>query len=229
MEFCPDCGNTGFKVDGSRCTCGRGGIDVDNSIDCLTIPEEYRGTRFDSSLVNFDCGKSYPSFLRELYDDILFHNTVQHKNIFIGAPPKHSKTVLAYCCIQYLFRRAIPTFPLFDTGELARIISDTDSGRKPQLLDGLEANPKNIYDAPYLFVRITDNLSYSTFDTIALLIDRRTRRGHGTIFLYNGTWKYFIAADSKKRIASLQGDGYFGTIDVHSFWTEKEKEDEAKE
>lgn len=224
-KYCADCGNTGFLPNGDKCPCGILRRSEREYIQCMSVPEEYRDIRFNVAAVPEDCGAAYASFLEDIHSDILRTDALKCKNLFISSPLKHSKTVFAYSCIQQLFKRDIEVFPLFDTGEVWNILQCLDTNKKSVFLQDLEATETGLLTVPYLFVKVTDNLSFTTFDAITELVDRRMRRGHGTIFLSNNRWNYVVAADSKKRIANLNGDGFFGTVKVHDFSPAKGGED----
>ena len=218
MNVCTKCGNSGYLVNGELCDCGITSKPVEDGKECITIPRQYRNIRFDKSLIPDVTGSGhYKNFLYKLYEDITSYK-FEERNMLIGSPVKSSKTVFAYCCIQFLFKRDIPTFPLMDILEIKSIMYDIDNGKKSVILEGLDAVQMNVYSAPYLFVRITSQLDYSVFDAIATLLDRRTRRGNSTIFLFNGSWSNLAKADIAQKFVPYLGDGSFGTVEDKSFW-----------
>jgi hypothetical protein len=217
MAYCSKCGNSGMLLDNTPCSCDLGRGDLNDGLACMTIPEQYRGVVFDSLLLPNDLGDYYKKFMQDLYFDVTSMK-YRNKNLFIGSPAKHGKTILAYSCIQSLFRRDIPTFPLFDVLELRSMLIDMDRGRKPAYLEGVDAEPINMLASPILFVRVPSETGYNVYDTIYNLVDRRVRRGNSTIFLHNGSWKFFAENDKKDTVSALAGDGSFCTIDNKSFW-----------
>ena len=216
-NYCTNCSNTGRDAMGNPCTkCRREEDTFDGVVTTLAIPVTYQGIKFKEELVPSDLGHSYVEVLKDIYDTVKVAK-ITGKNYFIGSPPNHSKTVLAYSCIQELYRQKFPAFPLLDTGELKRVIKDLDNGKKSEYLDE-DADPINVIKAPYLFIKIPDDTFYDTYDLISLIVDRRTRRGNSTILIFNGTWKQFIDNDKKGKVKDMEGDGAFGTLCVKSFW-----------
>jgi hypothetical protein len=180
-----------------------------NGLVCLDIPEQYRGASFNSTLIPSDMGDGYKNFMQEMYDSI---SSMRHKykNMIICSPSSKSKTMLAYCIIQTLFRKGIPTFPLYDILEIKRIMQDMDFSRK-QLYE--IAEPDKLLTCPYLFVKIPVSTTFEVYETIATLVDRRVRRGNSTIFLYNGAWEQLVYNDSRGSLKAMLGDGSYNTIE----------------
>lgn len=179
--FCAKCGNVGELPDGSRCDCIYSmGADTQEGVSCMSVPEAYRGVTFDSSLLPVtNTGHYYQKYMQDLYLSIISIR-LKNKNLFISSPVKSGKTVFAYSCIERLFRKDVATFPYFDILELASIMKAVDIGKQPALIDDMEVEPLNVYKAPYLFVKMTSELNFAVFGTMAKLVDRRTRRGNVT-------------------------------------------------
>lgn len=216
-KYCTKCGNTGKLLDGSPCTCRLSVYDMCNPVtSCTFIPQLYRNILFNKELIPSGLHSSYGVFLDELIQEI---TSLKQKslNIFIGAPIKHSKTIFVYTVIEQLFRSNVAVFPYLDILEIHKLIYDIDMNRSNQFLIDNEIDPESLYTVPYLFVKITDELNYTVFDTMSILIDRRTRRGLTTVFLCNNSWEYITTADKKGYISALKGDGSFGTILTKSF------------
>lgn len=180
----------------------------------MDIPEQYQGMVFSSALISKDMPDAYVIFMQNLYDSIVSLK-MRHKNLIICSPVATSKTTLAYCAIQTLFRKGIDTFPLYDVNEIKRIMSDMDFNRK-QLYD--VKDPEKLLTVPYLFAKVPSAITIETYDIISMILDRRVRRGNTTIFLYNGTWESLTRADNMKVMASLVGDGSYGTLENKTWW-----------
>ena len=218
-NWCLTCGNTGRLADGSPCPdCSADGMFADNSTVLLTIPKQYQDSVFNSSVLDEELPTQYKLDMPKIRDSILSMEKLGI-NIFIGSPHKSGKTVWAYTIINALFRMSVNVFPLCDIQEVASIMKSVDEGRRSEVLFSLdpEATPDSIYAVPYLFVKVTDDLSYNVQDALTLLLDRRTRRGLSTIYLYSGTWDNFC--NKAKRLKRLKGDGSFGTLKVYSYFT----------
>lgn len=209
MTYCPKCGNIGILPNGEPCGCKLNEDYLFSGLVCMDIPEQYQGVSFNPSLIPSDMGDAYRNFMGATYESIVSMK-MKYKNMVICSPPSCSKTMLAYCTIQTLFRKGIETFPMYDVNEIKRIMTDMDFNRK-QTYD--VKDPEKLLTAPYLFAKIPALLTLDTYDTIATLIDRRVRRGNSTIFIFNGTWESLTYMDSKGVMKSLLGDGSYGTIE----------------
>lgn len=206
MSYCAICGGTGIKLDGSLCDCKSSLDNIFEGTICVDVPTQYQGIVFNSDLVPSDISGGYAKFLQKTYDDIT--SLRFSKNIAICSPAGHSKTVLAYSCIQNLFRKKIQIAPLLDVMEIRTIMADIDMGKSEDYA---------VLDAPYLFVKIPLEASFQMYATISLLLDRRVRRGKYTIFLYNGPWSDLVYTDNRSIMKSLAGDGSFMTIENNTW------------
>lgn len=213
MAYCSKCGGTGTRIDGSICDCVRSKDTVYADLVGIEIPEQYQGIRFSGELVPADVDISYSHVLEDLHTSITTMQ-LESKNICICSPPMHSKTVWAYSCIQNLFRQRLPVLPLYDVLEMRRMMYDYDMGRSQEA---------DQYDVKYLFVKIPAEITYQVRTTIATLIDRRVRRGKGTIYIYNGTWNNLTSGDGGM-LSNLLGDGSYSSMRVYTYSKTKAKE-----
>lgn len=218
-KYCPKCGGTGVLLDGSPCDCKLHIDTLFDGVECLEIPEAYRGIKFSALSLPTALGYSYSSYMNMAYEQIVSLRW-KCKNAIICAPAQSGKSVFAFSAIQELFRKEIEVFPLFDILEIKRIMTDIEYN-KPQSL-GVE-NPMSLYTAPYVFAYMPPITNYDAYDTAAMLIARRTRRGNSTILLYSGTWNQLVYNDSKKSLKGLEGNGSLTTLEVNS-WSVKEGE-----
>lgn len=215
MSYCVKCGNTGIDINGNVCTCRANVESIFEAVSCLDVPEQYRGLKFNKALLPKDLNEAYGEYLQSVYDKMLVGKWQQH-NVVIASPIGHGKSILAYSCLENLFRRGLPTFPLFDVLELKRIIFDMDTGRK----QGYSVeNPEELITVPILFVRIPRLSTREVYDTMSVILDRRVRRGNSTIFLYSGSWSYLVNGDKSGLLQGMVGDGSFGTVEVKSWYT----------
>lgn len=213
MSYCVKCMNTGIDIDGNICTCRVNMDDILSAVSCMDIPQQYRGNKFNKTLLPQDLDSSYGDFLQSVYDDILLDKL--DKNIIISSPAGHGKSILAYSCIENMFRAGLDTFPLYDMLELKRMMIDLDTGRKSTY--DVE-NPENVFKVKYLFVRIPRLIQPDVYNMLAVLLDRRVRRGNITIFLYSGSWSYLLNSDKTGTLSDLVGDGYYNTVYVRSYY-----------
>lgn len=219
FNYCPDCGGSGIDINGDVCHCRMNVQTFYDSVSCLDIPEQYRGLAFNSALVPTDVNESYASFLQDIHDSIVA-GKYKDRNVVIASPINHSKTILAYSCIEVLFRGGVPVFPVYDLLELKRMLTDMDLCRK-SVYDVEE--PERIITVPILFVKIPRITSWEVYDIFSMLLDRRVRRGNSTIFLYDGTWGQFIYNDKNDIAKGLVGDGTYNTVEVKSWSSQIEE------
>lgn len=213
LSYCVKCGNTGINIDGDVCECKFNVKTFYDTVSCLDIPEQYRGIRFNKSLVPKDLHESYAEYLQSINDSVVTGKWRNH-NVILCSPIGHSKTILAYSCLETLFRNGIPTFPVYDVMEIKRMLLDLDLCRKSIYeVD----NPECIMTVPLLFVKIPRLSNWEVFDTISIILDRRVRRGNSTIFLYDGTWSQLIYGDRNNILTGLMGDGSYNTIESKSW------------
>lgn len=216
-KYCPKCGNTGVDIDGNPCECKFNVQSFYETVSCLDIPEQYRGVLFSTVLVRKDIDASYASYLQSIYDSITAMRWKFH-NLCLCSPIGHSKTILAYSCIENLFRHGIATFPVFDVIEIKRILLDMDLCRK-QLYE--VEKPEMLIKAPILFVKIPRIPTWEVYDTISVILDRRVRRGNSTIFLYDGYWEQLIKYDKQNVLIGLLGDGTYNTLEPKTWYVNK--------
>lgn len=211
MSYCPKCGNTGIKLDGSKCECQYNIKDVFTDVSCMEIPEQYRGIQFVKDLVPDLQNGAYRAFLDNLHTR-LSNCDEKGINYVICSPPKSSKTIFAYATIRRHFRGGLEVYPLNDLYEL-----------KIPLLQAEESSP--ICKVPYLFVKFPPLLTQEVFQTASLLLDRRVRHSGTTIFLYDGSWESLRFADKYSNFTAFSGDGSYCTVKV-SNWKGGERKDD---
>ena len=202
MPYCAKCGNTGILPSGDPCTCSyaHSGDLYAELEECVDIPAQYQGLQFNSALLPKSLDGSYALFMQTLYEQIITQR-LQYHNYVICSPPSSGKTILAYACIEHLYRRGQEVYPVKDVLEIRKEL-DTE---------------QRLYSTPYFYERIQPELSFQVYATIATLLDRRVRSGTSTIFLYNGTWENLIFADNRKLVAQLQGNGSYCTVDIKTW------------
>lgn len=224
MTYCPDCMGTGVDIDNNVCHCRFNAKSFYDTVSCLDIPEQYRGIAFNKSLLPKDLPESYANYLQEVYDTI-FTGKWKQKNVVIASPIGHGKTILAYSCIEVLFRNGIPTFPVYDVLEVKRILTDMDLCRK-QLYE--VENPEMLITVPILFVKIPRVNTWEVYDVISLILDRRVRRGNSTIFLYDGSWQQLVYNDKNGILTGLVGDGSYNTLESKSWFVQSSSTSEKE-
>lgn len=217
MSYCPLCMNTGVDINNEPCSCRFNAKSFYESVSCLDIPEQYRGIRFSKLLVSKDMPESYAEYLESIHDSITTNRWKNH-NLCLCSPTARSKTILAYSCMESLFRYGNITFPVFDVLELKRIMLDMDLNRK-QLYE--VENPENLFTAPIVFIKVPRVTTWEVFDTMVTILDRRTRRGNSTIFIYDGSWEQLIKVDKMNVLTGLLGDGSYNSIEVKTWFSKQ--------
>lgn len=217
MQYCAKCGNSGYLLDGSPCGCRAVAAELYSGVECLDIPEAYRGLKFSADMLPPRMGDAYKNTLKNFYEQITSLRLKCH-NLLICSPMQTGKSIFAYSAMQELFRMDIDVFPMFDILEIKRIMIDIEYNRAQSL--GVDS-PLKLFTAPYVFAYIPPMTTYDVYDTAAMLIARRVRRGNSTILLYGGTWNQLILNDNKGSLKNMKGNGSLTTIDVSS-WEEKE-------
>lgn len=218
-NYCVKCGGLGVDAYNNPCECSIRADVFDGTYSCLDIPQQYRGTMFNKLLVPSDCGLDYADYLESVFEKVTSMQW-QGKNVVIASPVQHSKTILAYSCIEMLFRGNIPVFPVYDVLELYRAMIDGDLGRKAS---NDIAEPENIVKVPILFAKIPRVVRWELYDAIALIVSRRVARGNSTLFLYDGAWWQLTANDKNGTLTGMMGDGSFGTLEVKTWETVHKK------
>ena len=212
LSYCAKCGGTGYLIDGTPCDCKSREDDLYMGMECMEIPETYRGLKFEPLLLPNKLGDIYKNYMNKVFNDITSLRW-KGKNELICAPAQSGKSVLAYCCMQTLFRKDIDVFPMYDVLELKKMMMDIEYGR-------LKDNGRLLYESPYIFAYIPPILNFDVFDTVAMLVARRVRRGNSTILLYSGNWEYLKAADQKGSLRNMEGTGSLTTIHISNFHAE---------
>lgn len=216
---CVKCGGTGYMADGSPCDCK---TEVAPVIDFQTnnfIPKRYLGVSLSEVLIK-PVTRDYPKDLIDLQKEILSIDRI-FINQFIYAPAQSSKSIFVYSTLQKLNERGVDIYPYLDIDELRRVMFDIDNGDKPVYLRKYDVEPFILYETPVLFVKAPLRPVQATFETLATIIDRRVRRGLGTIIISNTPWKVFTFNDQFNYVRVLCGNGTYNSIKVVEYSGEK--------
>jgi hypothetical protein len=214
--ICPKCGNTGFTKDGLVCSCKRLTVQTADQKPLLFVPKAFKGVTLDSTLIK-PVTLNYPKELTRFHDSILNAGALT-RNFYLYAPHGSSKTIFTFSILQQLHAVDIPIYPYLDIDELKIIIRNLDMGSTDiPGFDKYEINPYSLYDVPVLITKVPVRPSYLTFETLATLIDRRGRRGKGTIIISDYPWEYFTARDKVGHVKWMKGDGTYTSISVREY------------
>lgn len=217
-KYCPVCGGTGVKLDGTPCGCRMSMELLTSDLVSLDLPEQYQGIKFVKDAVDSGMGSYYADYLLQVYSDVTSMQ-MKNTNILICSPKATSKSVMAYSAIQELFKKGVQTFPIYDLLEIRRMTVDMDLGRRSQYTMD---NPEDILKVPYLFVKFPAFGNNDAFSIMATLIDRRTRRNGCTIILYDGSLTRLKEMDYKHVLDGISKDGSYGTLLCKDFWRKGE-------
>lgn len=211
--ICPKCGDTGRTKSGERCDCKKAAekisFDVIGNIDF--IPASYTGVLLEQNLIN-NVTEDYAVDLMSLHDSIV-HSTGLKKNHFLYAPMNSSKTIFAYSVMQHLHRFGMEIYPYLDVNELRLVMAKLDSNAKTiPYFDSTTVDPFRLYDVPVLFVKTPIRPDINTYETLHTIIDRRARRGRGTLIISDIPWEVFTVRDRYNYLKGLVGNGEHKTI-----------------
>lgn len=224
--YCPKCGNSGI-IPGTNemCDCQYATRELFKGVSNLDIPKQYLGINFNLRLVPKDCGDAYVSYLSNLHMSVTSMK-MQNYTLLLCSPIAHSKTVMAYSAMEILFRNHIPTFPVLNVMEVRKVLHAIDTSTE-ESLESIKA-PNNLTSAPYVFIKVPLMLSWEVYATMIDIKERRVRNGYTTIFLYDGYSEDLFRFDNRHLLESLKGNGYYGTIDIRTFYKLGDTTPEAK-
>lgn len=214
--ICPKCGGTGLTKNGNVCGCKKVSKENVDAKPLYCVPKAFRGVTLNESLIKA-VTYNYPAELTRLHDSVLNSGALT-KNFFLYAPHGSSKTIFTFSILQQLHLMDIPVYPYRDLDELKIVIRTLDSGSRD--IPGFSENdidPYILYEVPVLITKVPVRPTYSTFESLATLIDRRGRRGKGTIIISDYPWEYFISKDKYGTVKWMKGDGTYTSISVREY------------
>lgn len=196
LKYCSKCGNTGILPGGKPCTCKMDKEKYMGMYSVMDVPIQYQSIEFDSIFLP-EVSSTYKLVMQDLYNDLLDVNATP-TNILICSPPQSGKHVLAYSVMQKLYATGSIVFPIKDALELRQMIQALDYGKEENA---------NLFKCPVLFVSIPPMLVPSVFETLTILMTRRTLLNLTTVFLYNGMFNQLEEADRSKTYTGYSSDG----------------------
>ena len=200
-KWCFTCGNVGF-VDKACPTCGRrpkiGSFNFEHredsqefvsKIDAFGVPDNYRGIcwskeqlmHYKSNLAEDYNFLKYAEQLEKVHG-IFASGMVSPKSAIIIAPASFSKMTFAFSCMQYALDAGMSVAPLLDTIELKRLLVLAAENPSYRLFGKITYDAYIMSDVCFVTVTKLKQREYA-FETIQEIIDRRTRKGLGTIIL----------------------------------------------
>lgn len=195
LKYCSKCGNTGL-INGKPCSCKMDRIQYAGLYKKMNVPVQYQSIEFESMFLP-EINSTYKSEMQDLYEQLLDSSSTV-TNVLICSPPQSGKHVLAYAVMQRLYVSGGVVFPIKDGLELRQIIQALDYGKEENI---------EVFQCPVLFVSIPPMLIPSVFETLTILMSRRTLLNLTTVFLFNGTYKQLEDADRLKVYTGYNSDG----------------------
>lgn len=214
---CLKCGGTGILINGEQCDCG-----ISETVILPTfmeIPFQYQGVTFNEQLLPKKLPSSYGSYMTKLMRECTRELHLFHRNVLICSPPNSGKTIFAYTVYGILYAKGFIVPELMDIIELRELLINPYLENKSQL--------EAVKQAPVLIIKIPQDLPNKLPETMSMVIERRVRKGHSTIFLFSGSKEDLIAQDRFGKLQLSIGDGTYNSIEVVS-WIVERKEEENK-
>lgn len=221
---CYTCGDTGSTAQNPNfCpACGRKAntkyADTDIVAEELFqlsdyIPQEYKNEKFDVNRLRVDHMDLKDNQGFKFYADSLekVSSRIQNgellpKSMLIYAPQGFSKNHFVYSCLVNAIESGLTAIPYMDTLEIKRFV---DSYEQNHLKDDMIRYYKHltdmkIYTADLCIVKIPVGLKYvEAYQTMLMLLDRRSRKGKTTVFISRYPLKTLVAMDMNKELISL--------------------------
>ena len=202
---CSRCRDTGYIViDGivnkcPDCVLGTKGVLLDedtiNDISIDIIPEIYRGILFDANKIKNDARiesniKSDTMFdyyldqITNIYDKINIGELLNY-SVLIIAPQGLGKAHFVYSCMNAGIRNGLSVAPYYDCLEIYDFLNIVNDGRYKfkQKQNAVRDILDTIYTSDLCFIKMPTGLTIqvNSTQTLKLIVDRRARRGLGTI------------------------------------------------
>ena len=206
MKGCLTCGGTGLTALGKPCpNCSSEQLE---GLPILTsIPVQYQNVRFDRMFLPENLQNTYGVYIGELIQKIV-KQVGFYKNILICSRPNSGKTIFAYTVYGLLYNKGITMPEVKDIFEVRDIFIN------------YYGNPEEVElwsTSKVAIIKIPVDIPTKVFDTMSMIIERRVRNNCSTIFLYGGSKKDLLAQDKFGRLASLDGDGSYNSIEIKSW------------
>lgn len=195
MAYCFTCGGQGLK-DKDCPECGKSlkpllddvlpkNEDIQISADS-NIPRSYMGIDWLQEMLlrdytELDKDLNFKRFVESLgkINNIFRTGMVPAKSFLIIAPPRFSKMIFAYSCMQYALAYGFSVAPILDTLEVKRLIALSAENPRYKLYDRISYDSYINSDVLFLTVTKTD-YCIDSYSTILEILDKRTRLGKFT-------------------------------------------------
>lgn len=203
---CLLCGGTKITALGKPCpNCSS---KQDESLPTIsTIPMQYQNVKFDRMFLPENLQSTYGVYMEELIQKIV-NGVGFYKNILICSRPNSGKTIFAYTVYGMLYNKGVIMPPVKDIFEVRDVFVDYYGDS-----DELELWSTS----KVAIIKIPMDITSKVFDTMSMIIERRVRNNCSTIFLYGGSKKDIVTQDRFNKLAYLEGDGSYNSIEIKSW------------
>lgn len=214
---CIECGGVG-KINGCA-KCGKDSkkLNIEESkketfitkARYSSVPDQYIGKVWSKMVLTDNNPKRSSDFTFVRFCDSLekLHNKFMdgefyNKSVFISAPSKMSKSILAYSCMQFALRSGLTVAPILDTLEVKRLLVSSSFNDKFKINKFITYDDYITRDIVFIMVTKTDYYT-DAFTTILDLLSRRSRMGLPTFILSKFTMKDISQDSVDKEIKQL--------------------------
>lgn len=196
--FCYTCGGKGFP-DKVCPSCGREpkklSISFDDDgkliakIDSFGVPGKYRGVLWNAeklkkSFMDRESDPAFTRFVKQLdtINNVFVAGRLVESSAIIIAPAGFSKMTFAFSCMQHAIEHGFSVAPFLDTTELQRLL--VLAGDRPFYKLGGKISYEEYVDSDVCFVTVDKMQNHQrAYTPIQALLDKRTRRGLGTVII----------------------------------------------
>lgn len=222
-QWCFTCGNKGFH-DKVCPACGKEptsvAIDLDSKtekeldsfvkkIDLFGVPEMYRGVFWSSEVLRHhfpekEVDGHFDRYVKQLdkIHSIFAAGRISPKSAFIIAPAGYSKMVFTYSCIQHALDHGLTVAPVLDTLELKRLLTLAAENPNHVMYGGINYDQYVMADVCFVTVTKLPAKAWA-FEVVQELIDKRARKGLGTIVLSRYDLSEISAMDSSNQFEAI--------------------------
>lgn len=207
---CLLCGGTGKLVDLSPCeACAK--EKESKPLSGFVVPKAYANvSAFDKTFLPNGLQSDYGVFVEDVIREI--ETTKRYdRNLILCAPPNSGKSIFAYSVFNLLHSKGINYLPLMDIMEARDLLHGYTRDREALVL--LESSPVCFFVIPL-------DIPTRFAETISTIVQRRVRKGGGTVFLFGGTKQDLMSVDTYKKLDRQVGDGSYTSILIKSFTKE---------
>ncbi len=206
---CPECGKQ-YKASANVLLEVKPSEEFIQSAKELSIPDFYIGKTWNAERLRKDNQDiigdlTFQRYIQQLskIHDIFSDGRIPNKSGIIIAPPRMSKMLWAYSCMQQALEHGYTVNWLLDTIELKRLL--VLAGDKPdyKLYNKISYDDYIMADVCFITVTKTE-YRYDSYSTILEIIDRRSRKGLSTFVISRFDLKQLARRDYDKHFLAIR-------------------------